>query len=353
MGGIKTSARAYEDWLRREVGADFVPAALKEKHRKMRSGPFAFLRATYWRWAETILDICPELGDAPAVLSIGDAHLENFGTWRDAEGRLVWGANDFDDAAVMPYPLDLVRLAASALLARPDAGPGAREICAPILAGYRSGIADPLPFVLEREHKWLRDAVLLPESHRTAFWKGFDRIEPGAVPDRYARALAAAMPDGGTDLLVGPRTAGTGSLGRPRFLARKEWAGGSVLREAKAIVLSGWSLHHDRGAAGIRAGEIAAGAARAADPCYSVSDGIVVRRLSPSSRKIEVEDGAGTLLSPEMLTAMGREIANCHAGDAGRLPDLGDDLARRGGDWLRQAAKSAAKTVAREQADFA
>jgi len=42
---------------------------------------------------------------------------KNFGTWRDGDGRLVWGVNDFDEAAVMPYPLDLVRLAASIRLA--------------------------------------------------------------------------------------------------------------------------------------------------------------------------------------------------------------------------------------------
>jgi len=36
-----------------------------------------------------------------------------------ATGTAVWsgGVNDFDEAAVMPYPLDLVRLAASIRLA--------------------------------------------------------------------------------------------------------------------------------------------------------------------------------------------------------------------------------------------
>ena len=52
-----------------------------------------------------------------SVLSVGDLHLENFGTWRDADGRLVWGVNDFDEAAVMPYVLDLVRLVTSIQLA--------------------------------------------------------------------------------------------------------------------------------------------------------------------------------------------------------------------------------------------
>jgi len=32
------------------------------------------------------------------VLAVGDLHVENFGTWRDAEGRLIWGVNDFDES---------------------------------------------------------------------------------------------------------------------------------------------------------------------------------------------------------------------------------------------------------------
>jgi len=34
------------------------------KHEKMRVGAFPFLRATYWGWAETILDVCPQFADA-------------------------------------------------------------------------------------------------------------------------------------------------------------------------------------------------------------------------------------------------------------------------------------------------
>src|ERR1700712_293865 len=136
MSTFSKSIAAYESWLRAELGDDLAVADLDKKHQKMRSGSFAFLRATYWRWAETILDICPDLSGAPDVLAIGDTHLENFGTWRDIEGRLVWGNNDFDDAAVMPYPLDLVRLAASALLAGANGGPSADAIGSAILGGY-------------------------------------------------------------------------------------------------------------------------------------------------------------------------------------------------------------------------
>ena len=46
---------------------------------------------------------CPELTSATKVLSVGDLHFENFGTWRDKEGRLAWGINDFDEAFELSY----------------------------------------------------------------------------------------------------------------------------------------------------------------------------------------------------------------------------------------------------------
>ena len=95
MTSIEASVAAYERWLAGSLAGEVVAADLKAKHRKMRKSPFAFLRATYWRWAETVLSICPELGAAPGVLAIGDIHLENFGTWRDVEGRLVVGRQRF------------------------------------------------------------------------------------------------------------------------------------------------------------------------------------------------------------------------------------------------------------------
>ena len=85
--GIKASTKAYEAWLRDKLGKDIVVAGLRAKHMKMAEGPFPFLRATYWRWAETILEICPEFDDAPPVLAVGDIHMENFGTWRDVRPR--------------------------------------------------------------------------------------------------------------------------------------------------------------------------------------------------------------------------------------------------------------------------
>src|SRR5689334_10904584 len=99
MAGIHESAHRYENWLRHQLDGEIVEKDIAYKHDKMRESVFAFLRATYWRWAETALEICPDAAASPKLLAVGDIHLENFGTWRDADGRLIWGVNDFDEAA--------------------------------------------------------------------------------------------------------------------------------------------------------------------------------------------------------------------------------------------------------------
>jgi uncharacterized protein (DUF2252 family) len=137
MASFSNDNTAYEEWLRTQC--DVVDADLDHKHERMKKIAFVFMRATYFRWAKRISQICPDLEDARQVLSVGDIHLENFGTWRDVEGRLVWGVNDFDEAATMPYPLDLVRLAASVRLSKfPLNNSDAAEA---ILDGYKAGLS--------------------------------------------------------------------------------------------------------------------------------------------------------------------------------------------------------------------
>ncbi|HEX2680882.1 MAG TPA: DUF2252 family protein, partial [Candidatus Dormibacteraeota bacterium] len=112
---ITDATRSFERWLgdRQRLRRD----DLEFKHQQMAADAFSFLRATFYRWAELWSEELPELGDAPRVLAVGDLHVENYGTWRDAEGRLIWGVNDFDESTNLPYTLDLVRLATSAGLA--------------------------------------------------------------------------------------------------------------------------------------------------------------------------------------------------------------------------------------------
>src|SRR5436305_4739014 len=205
---IVESTAAYEGWLRAQLGDEVVEKDIETKHAKMAEGPFPFLRATYWRWAETILDICPELANAPSVLAVGDIHLENYGTWRDAEGRLIWGVNDFDEAAEMPYALDLVRLGTSAVLGCPHLDSRA-DICANILRGYTRGLAEPHPIVLDHDYAWLRRLVNVPNRERERFWEKMADLKPAITPPaRYVRAITDGMPEPRSRIAYTRRTAG-------------------------------------------------------------------------------------------------------------------------------------------------
>ena len=106
---------SYEAWLAKELR--ILPEDLEQKHQLMAESPFPFLRATYYRWAQIWAETAEGLAKTPVVLAVGDLHVENFGTWRDAEGRLVWGVNDFDETAPLPMAIDLTRLAVSVFLA--------------------------------------------------------------------------------------------------------------------------------------------------------------------------------------------------------------------------------------------
>jgi hypothetical protein len=352
MADIIRSTRDYEAWLRRHLRRELVVKDLGIKHKKMCESPFAFLRATYWRWAETVLDVCPEAATAAKVLAVGDIHLENFGTWRDADGRLVWGVNDFDEAAEMPYALDLIRLATSAILAG-KSGALAGNFCTAILRGYGKGIAAPRPIVLDRGHVWLREQVAVSDKKRDKFWKKIDESTWTKAPAAYRAALTAAMPERLVAFKTARRSAGVGSLGRPRWIGVAEWRGAPVVREAKAVLPSSWLRASGERGTRIRCGEIANGRYRAPDPWYHLSKTILVRRLSANNRKIEAEDDPAVLLSAEMLELMGFDLACAHLGGANRPGAIKRDLARRKGAWLQELASRMVASVEADSAAWA
>jgi hypothetical protein len=346
------SKAQYDTWMQGQLGSDFVAADLDEKNSLMRDSAFVFLRGTYWRWAETILEVCPDLATAPDVLAVGDIHLENFGTWRDVDGRLVWGVNDFDEAAMMPYTIDLVRLATSAILGGDDRKGALDTITSAILRGYGEGLAAPSPIVLDRDWASLRADVVVPEDRRDKFWKKIDARDNAPAPPRFQKALAAAMPEPGVGFDTARRVAGTGSLGRPRWIGVATWRGGPIVREAKALLTSGWLLARGHAEAPIRAGDIAAGRYRAPDPWYDVADGIVVRRISPNNRKIEADKRGAFLLEPETHEAMGFELANIHLGTGEASDAILADLRGRKPGWLAANVEAAAAAVRADYKQF-
>ena len=102
------------------------PAAFRVKFRKMAASAFAFYRGTaclfYRRPASTPRRAGSQHGGpylderTGRVWIHGDLHAENFGTYMDANGRLIFNVNDFDEAYVGPFTWDLKRFAASVAL---------------------------------------------------------------------------------------------------------------------------------------------------------------------------------------------------------------------------------------------
>src|SRR5579871_6233187 len=239
---IEKATARYEKWLGRQI--TLLPHDLRLKHDRMAESPFPFLRATFYRWMQTWPEVSPATAHAPVVLAVGDLHVENFGTWRDAEGRLIWGINDFDETAPLPYTHDLVRLATSALLAI-EAGHlslAGHAACEAICKGYREGLqAGGRPIVLEAEHGWLRAAAMTEERAPKAFWAKLTSLttvqNKGDWQDARD-ALELLLPEPHPAYRVVHRLAGLGSLGRQRWVALAEWQGGQIAREAKALLPS-------------------------------------------------------------------------------------------------------------------
>ncbi|HSU03704.1 MAG TPA: DUF2252 domain-containing protein [Nocardioides sp.] len=94
------------------------PAAFRAKYRKMAREPHAFYRGTaclFYNDVTTETDPWSAHG-AERIWIHGDLHVENFGTYLNSDGRLVFDINDFDEAYVGRFTWDLQRFAASLAL---------------------------------------------------------------------------------------------------------------------------------------------------------------------------------------------------------------------------------------------
>nr|WP_240746692.1 DUF2252 domain-containing protein [Cryptosporangium phraense] len=99
-----------------------APAAFRTKFRKMAADPFAFYRGSACIFYADVTDPRIDVEDpwtderTRRVWIQGDLHCQNFGTYMDSSGVLVFDVNDYDEAYVGHYTWDLQRLAASLAL---------------------------------------------------------------------------------------------------------------------------------------------------------------------------------------------------------------------------------------------
>jgi hypothetical protein len=159
--------------------------------------------------------------------------------------------------------------------------------------GYRDTLKDEgCPFVLAEQKRNLERLGIKEIVPPEAFWQKLNQRPDNrlAIPRVAKEALEAELPKG-LDYRVVRREAGTGSLGRQRFVAIGEWKGGYIAREAKAVTpfacawLDGWK----RSPRSYYVDAIER-TARSHDPFQKIINGWLIRPLSPDSNPIEIAD---------------------------------------------------------------
>ncbi|MGH9730504.1 MAG: DUF2252 family protein [Candidatus Acidiferrales bacterium] len=353
---IQEATRSYEKWMRKCTTV--IDADLRSKHEQMREDNFLFFRGTFYRWIQVWPEVCAELRRAPKVLAAGDLHVGSFGTWRDGEGRLAWGATDFDECCLLPYTNDLVRLAASVKVSVESEGltVKSKNGCDAILEGYWQTLKrGGRPIVLaEHENNLERlgfEALKPPDS----FWRKLNALPvvKEGLPHDAKKILRKMLPDPDLDYKIVRRKAGMGSLGQQRFVAIADWEGGFIAREAKAMApsacvwLAGGVSHCQSNYQ-----QAISGAVRSHDPFQKIVGRWLIRRLSPDADQIEIADLPRERDEETLLHAMGAEAANVHLGTRRQITNILNDLRRRKPDWLQSAAKKMAKAMKKEWKDY-
>ncbi|MEJ7708132.1 MAG: DUF2252 domain-containing protein [Nocardioidaceae bacterium] len=94
------------------------PNGFRTKFRKMAADPFAFYRGSACLFYADMLPLPDRFADEKSsqVWIHGDLHAENFGTYMNSEGILVFDVNDFDEAYLGHFSWDLRRFLASLAL---------------------------------------------------------------------------------------------------------------------------------------------------------------------------------------------------------------------------------------------
>jgi hypothetical protein len=340
---IVQSTSDFEKWAARHV--HLIRSDVELKHKLMASAVFPFMRATFYRWAQWWPLVCPELANGPHVLAVGDLHVDNFGTWRDLEGRLIWGVNDFDEVWPAAYTVDLVRLVTSAYLAIEDdhLTLSRKEAFRAIEQGYRDAVAKGgAPFILAEHHRWLRVIALNELRDPVVFWKKILACPryKGQLPEDVLGLVHNSMPVRTMHYELRSRIAGLGSLGHPRVLSLATWDGAHVVREAKQLTPSAWIWARGLKDTTILSRKLIDTAVRIRDPHVHFASHWIVRRLAPDCSHVEIQTLPEERDEEKLAYCMGWETANIHLGSPRAIPAIKRDLARRKGRWLHKTAKA-------------
>ncbi|MBV8502608.1 MAG: DUF2252 family protein [Paucibacter sp.] len=222
------------------------PERLTMKFARMRASAFGFLRGSCHLFYERL----PRGGAfamnaSPHAWICGDAHLENFGSYKGDNRLAYFDLNDFDEATLAPVTWDLVRFLASVLVAGDSikaTQAQAEQLCEEFLNAYATVLASGKAGWVERDTadglvrallddvrcrtrpEFLDRRTLREGKRRSIRCDGKHALT--ATPEQRAAVIAlladvarrAPDPAFYEVLDVARRIAGTGSLGVDRFI---------------------------------------------------------------------------------------------------------------------------------------
>ncbi len=237
---------------------DADPKAFRAKYRKMAADPHAFYRGSACLFYADVTRKRDAWVDehSGAIWIHGDLHIENFGTYLNSDGRLVFDVNDFDEAYIGHFTWDLQRFAASLALvgwqkalpaddieslirryvraylsqvdhyvtSEDDHGFGLHldNTEGPVLEALenarlirRADLLDTMTHVEDGVRRFTEDASVrsLPKRERAAVEKAFEAyLETIPVSKRFDRELFYELRD-----VVGKSGFGIGSAGLPAY----------------------------------------------------------------------------------------------------------------------------------------
>lgn len=378
----------------RSFNAGRDPERLAMKYRKMRAGPFMFLRGTchlfYARLPNERLFL-----RAPRVWSCGDLHLENFGSYKGDNRLVYFDINDFDEAILAPATWDLIRLLTSVLVAADTlhATPSqALRLCKTFVQAYSDALAGGKARWIERETAdGLVEQLLVSLKARTRT-EFLDRRTERKRSRRTIRcdgrhALAASEEQrvSVTDLInefaseqpspaffnvldVARRIAGTGSLGVERYVILVEGKGspdGNYLLDLKQALPSSlqpdptieqppWPSQAHRVVALQR--RMQAVSMAFLHPILTQTQSYILRGLQPSEDRVTLDASNSEFAQIEgVLQEMGCVLAWAQLRSSGRQGSvIADELIDFGATstkWhheLHEAAQHCAKQVMKD-----
>jgi uncharacterized protein (DUF2252 family) len=344
------------------------PDLLAHKLERMTASPLAFLRGAAPLFYD-LLAAHPTLAEGPRGKGwlTGDLHLENFGAYRrlpphqDATEReeVAFDLNDFDDAVIGPWRLDVTRLTTSLILGGRELGAdGTRvlELAHHLLNAYVAGafegarsprMPDPVARLVDqvatRTRKQLLDGRTEVVKGRRRFVRGARYAElPRGIARRVGKAFRAYVDL--LDLDVRPehesldvvdaawRVAGTGSLGCVRIAVLVRGKGGpdggwvfdmKEQGEPSAEALLGRPPKRQRLDPATRVltafRECVAAPPRLLGTSKLDDLSLFVRRLSPQEDKLDLGELRGADLEP-LAKYLGALVGRAHARAATKLP---------------------------------